>query len=227
MPGSRTWLCMVYGLTAARAAMVGPTTPTRSSELIALSSAQLEVTEGEAVSIDSGERIWDAGRALSLFLSERALAGRHVLELGSGTGIVGLTAAALGAHVLLSDQPELVPLIDMNIVANGLSANARAVPLVWGDPNALDRVDFAQIDLVCGSDLLYAPTSFDALLETMVQICKPGHTEVLLAYPPRYTEDIFLEQADEHFELLEVSEIEPAIFLSRLRRRALDESTGG
>lgn len=211
------------GVTGTRAAMVGPAAFTRSSELIALGSAQLEVAEGEALSIDSGERIWDAGRALSLFLSEGSLEGRRVLELGSGTGIVGLTAAAMGATVVMSDQPELVPLLDANIAANGLATNARAVPLVWGDPSALDEVNVGEVDLVCGSDLLYSPEQFDALLETMVKICKPGHTEVLLAYPPRYTEDIFLEQAGEHFELLEFSEIEPAIFLSHLRCRALSD----
>ncbi len=32
--------------------------------------------------------------------------GRHVVELGSGCGLVGLLLATLGAHVALTDLPK-------------------------------------------------------------------------------------------------------------------------
>ena len=37
-----------------------------------------------------------------------------MVELGSGTGIVGLVAAACGARVILTDLPHLVPHLTSN-----------------------------------------------------------------------------------------------------------------
>ena len=39
----------------------------------------------------------------------------RVLELGSGTGVVGLTAAAMGAQVTLTDKPGLLEHLQKNI----------------------------------------------------------------------------------------------------------------
>lgn len=48
---------------------------------------------------------WPAGQVLSNYLVHHGpLQGRRILELGSGTGLVGLVAARLGAEVIITDQ---------------------------------------------------------------------------------------------------------------------------
>merc|ERR1712117_1014288 len=60
---------------------------------------------------DTGVVVWDAAIVLAKYLQtvQGQLQGRSVIELGSGTGVVGLSAAALGASpVLLTDLPALI-----------------------------------------------------------------------------------------------------------------------
>jgi len=79
---------------------------------------------------DPGEAVWAAGVALATYISQATPPGRHgnekmapwhgvdVLELGSGTGVAGLAAAAEGANVLLTDRDNLMPLMAKNIRLN-------------------------------------------------------------------------------------------------------------
>merc|ERR1711928_175264 len=67
---------------------------------------------------DTGVVVWDPAIVLAKYLQtvQGQLQGRSVIELGSGTGVVGLSAAALGASpVLLTDLPALIELIQHNI----------------------------------------------------------------------------------------------------------------
>jgi len=51
-------------------------------------------------------------QVLACYIARRGLAlqGTNVLELGSGTGLVGLVAGYLGAHVCVTDQAYVAPL---------------------------------------------------------------------------------------------------------------------
>ncbi|KFM26070.1 Protein-lysine methyltransferase METTL21D [Auxenochlorella protothecoides] len=112
--------------------------------------------------------VWDAGRVLAAWLVQ-AYAPWHVtlLELGSGTGVVGLSAACLGARVTLTDLPEAAAALRANAAANralvergGGSVAVR--PLAWQEAEG-SAVAAEGYDLVLGADLVYNDAGLGAL----------------------------------------------------------------
>ena len=68
-------------------------------------------------------RMWDAGVALLRYLAEHpgTVTGKRVVELGAGTGIVGLAVARLGAaHTVITDLDTVCPLIQQNCRLSGV-----------------------------------------------------------------------------------------------------------
>jgi RNA 3'-terminal phosphate cyclase (ATP) len=157
---------------------------------------------GDATSAASGpaRRVWEAGIVLSrwLALGEAAgaptLRGRRVLDLGAGTGIAGLAAAALGADVTLSDTEEALPLLRRNVAANARTVAdaggaARVACLDWAAPPA-ELADEAPWDVVLAADVVYSPTQlapFTALLGRLAARNRPGgpFATLLLAHKER------------------------------------------
>lgn len=78
-----------------------------------------------------------------------ALSGSVIVELGAGTGLVGLVAATLGGGrcaAVLTDQPPLVPQLAANAAAAGLASRVHALPLTWGrDEHARAVVEAAAV----------------------------------------------------------------------------------
>lgn len=73
-----------------------------------------------------GSRIWDGSLVLARYLECRDPSFFHnkkFIELGSGTGIMGIVAALQGADITLTDKKALLPLINHNIEKNSLCKN--------------------------------------------------------------------------------------------------------
>ena len=89
-----------------------------------------------------GTEVWPAAASLVALLQmepwHRRIQGAAVIELGAGTGAVGLAAASMGAQsVLLTDKPSLVGVLRANVDRNGLAETCTCESLLWttsGDP---------------------------------------------------------------------------------------------
>ena len=135
---------------------------------------------------------------------------KRVLELGSGVGLVAITAALFGAVVMATDRESW--LVQENIArvqetVQGSGGPVQASTLEWGQ--SIEVVtDWGQkpVDIILGSDLLYNPESHMDLLKTLTDVCEWTHTTtVILAQERRQgsSEDEFFEEAKDAGFLIE------------------------
>jgi predicted nicotinamide N-methyase len=128
-----------------------------------------------------GVALWPAAIALAHELVARAetLAGRHVLELGAGTGLPGIVAATFGARVVQTDRHE-VPLevCRKNAERNGIAGIEHRLAdwTLWDDAT--------RYDLILGSDVLYSDAMHPHLRQILATNLAPGG-RVLLSDPFR------------------------------------------
>lgn len=111
--------------------------------------------EQEADRLPYGVMLWPASIALAHELLARAdeLAGKRVLELGAGTGVPGLVAASLGAHVLQTDRS------DVALHVSAMNAERNQVTRIERKLADWERFECeGPYDLILGSDVLYATT---------------------------------------------------------------------
>ncbi|MCJ1412953.1 hypothetical protein MMC19_007054 [Ptychographa xylographoides] len=98
----------------------------------------------------------------------------RVLELGAGTGLVGIAAAAVCAtHVDLTDLPEICGNLEKNCQANSTTVKAyggslSVFPLDWSDLRSGDSVPADnKYDIILAADPLYSPQHPKLLADTI------------------------------------------------------------
>lgn len=138
----------------------------------------------------------------------------NILELGSGTGLVGLAAAAiLGANVTLTDLPHVIPNLQFNADANASllalqGGTAHVAPLRWGEADDVDVI-VQEFDLILASDVVYHDHLYDPLLETLRLFLNSGKEEenkknmmFVMAHLRRWKKDsAFFRKAKKLFEV--------------------------
>jgi len=151
-----------------------------------------------------GARLWDSGLAMMKFLDWSETQGYwsvkdlEVLELGSGTGLVGVKMAALGARVTLTDnQTQSLWLSQQNIERNKLQERASVELLDWlnpvtylvgAPPGSTFRPpnEAVHFDLIVAADCLYDVTAERPLATTLAaHVIEGSQTKVLVAFKRR------------------------------------------
>jgi predicted nicotinamide N-methyase len=136
--------------------------------------------------------LWPSGVALARAIATRPLAGRRVLELGCGLGLVSVTAALAGAEVLAVDRsPEAITFAAANAASNGVTL--RTAVAAFDRPQRL--LEEAPWDLVLAADVLYEQRNVPVLVWLLPRLVD-ATGEVLLADPGRTMLARFLAVVD-------------------------------
>uniref|UniRef100_S4RP52 Valosin containing protein lysine (K) methyltransferase n=1 Tax=Petromyzon marinus TaxID=7757 RepID=S4RP52_PETMA len=166
---------------------------------------------------DVGCVVWDAAIVLAKYLETDAfrlrggegerscLRGRRVLELGAGTGAVGLVAASCGAYVTLTDLPQFMDLIETNIKDNSalLKGRAQAKVLEWG--KSIEEF-LPHPDYILMADCIYYEQSLEPLVRTLGALSGPN-TLVICCYEERTAgrnpliQSRFIQLIEQEFEV--------------------------
>ncbi|KAJ3272505.1 Methyltransferase-like protein 21D [Terramyces sp. JEL0728] len=152
--------------------------------------------EKQEISIEknTGNVVWDGGYILADYIIKNFnLAGKRVVELGSGTGLVGL-AVGSASTVLLTDVPQQIPLLETNIKLNGKMEHIEAKELLWGTETNLGKFDY-----IIGSEILYLQEQHANLIETCKSLSS-RNTIVIMIYKHRgLGEHSFFDLAEHDF----------------------------
>lgn len=135
--------------------------------------------------------VWDAAVVMCMYmeLGRVELKGKSVIELGAGTGLVGIVAALIGAKVTITDRQPALNSLSANIKSNlppALLESATVSELTWGEH--LDRYPAGGFDMILGADIVYLEDTFIPLLNTLEYLCSDS-TTVLLSCKIRYERD--------------------------------------
>jgi len=123
---------------------------------------------------------WAGGQALARYVLDQPhlVAGRRVLDLGAGSGLVAIAAAKAGAASVLAADIDgfAIAAIGLNAEANGLALNLSDGDLLAASP--------ADHDVVLIGDLFYERALAERVL-AYIDTVRRRHTLVLVGDPGR------------------------------------------
>ncbi|KAJ3096944.1 hypothetical protein HDU97_005419 [Phlyctochytrium planicorne] len=155
---------------------------------------------------ESGTTVWKSGMALASFLAQKArngkkyLEGKKIVDLGTGSGLVGITAAHLGGVVFLTDVPSVIEggNIRLNISLNPITCGEGSMkPLIldWGEEGGDTKYSLEEIDscdIVTGADITYCAEAITPLIQTISKL-KPSQVLITTEKRDPIVFDKFLE----------------------------------
>jgi predicted nicotinamide N-methyase len=125
---------------------------------------------------------WAGGLALARYVLDfpDRVAGRRILDLGAGSGLVAIAAAIAGAACVIAAETDgyAVAALRLNLAENGVAATILHADLT--DPAAA----LPPVDCVLVGDLFYA-ANLAARVSALLDRCRAGGMEVLIGDPWR------------------------------------------
>ncbi|XP_035690261.1 protein N-lysine methyltransferase METTL21A-like isoform X1 [Branchiostoma floridae] len=153
--------------------------------------------EGKTASCLTGQMVWPAARVLSQYIVDQPelVQTRTVLELGAGTGLLGLVAAKLSPCprkvVLTDNNMTTLDMMEANIEENFPTQTTipRCAHLHWGENLDKFLSDHGKFDVILGADVILWTQYIRPLFKTVKNLLSQTETAMfLLCYQCRYTE---------------------------------------
>ncbi|KAG5304024.1 methyltransferase domain-containing protein [Histoplasma capsulatum G186AR] len=158
-----------------------------------------------------GGQPWPAGIVLAKYMLRKHkfdLCGKIIVELGAGSGLVGLAIArgcTVDSPIYITDQTPMLSLMQSNVQLNGLSNIVYPTVLEWGRP--LPETVPSTTAIILAADCVYFEPAFPLLLSTLQSLLTSSHSLCYFCFKKRRRADLrFMKQAKKLFNLVEVKD---------------------
>ncbi|XP_051869799.1 EEF1A lysine methyltransferase 3-like [Pristis pectinata] len=156
--------------------------PLRREKQFKFCGHSLNISQHYGNNLEFSASIWEAALVLCQYFEREKInfSGKKVIELGAGTGIVGILAALLGGDVTITDQENALSQIEHNVSVNipsDFRYRTKVCALSWGKNHLEFPSDY---DYILGSDIVYISLTYPLLLKTLLHLSK-GPTIIYLS----------------------------------------------
>lgn len=170
-------------------------------------------------------KIWEASIILSDYLAGIPVdSEKRFLEIGCGTGVVGVVASSFGHRVTMTEyNPDALNFARANARANltARDPGLEIIELDWGKPRLEGLFDY-----IIGSEVIYKEKDYQLILKVFKTYLRPSG-EIILAEGVRKTSMEFFRQMSELFDItaqkkiLRSREGEVRVILARMKSKTL------
>ncbi|KAF4124319.1 protein N-lysine methyltransferase METTL21A [Geosmithia morbida] len=174
----------------------------------------------EDVRTGCGGQTWPAGMVLGkhmLRYHREELQNARILEIGAGGGLVGLGVAlecdGMQSRLLLTDQAEMLELMEHNIRLNDVEHRAEALILNWGEALP-EQVVQVRPNVIIAAECVYFEPAFPLLLQTLKDLLALNDEAVVyFCFKKRRRADMrFVKMARKAFVVDELADEDRPVF---------------